>query len=143
MSATSGIGPDGDDSQEHPQGPDATKPEEQATWEAIVAELRQDPALRAPMPEPRTPDPVIDELLDEGAFVPDEPPPLRLPRTRRARFGWMAAIGGPVLALLSRLIGLPSAITAIGVLLGIAGFVVLVAQLPDRRSPDDSDGAIV
>jgi len=134
---------DHDDPGMKSDGPGATQPpDEDQRWAEIVADLRRDPALRSPMPPPRTLDPVIDELLDDGSFVPDEPPPLRLPRTRLARFGWTAAIGGPVLALLSRVVSLPTAITGIGVLIGIAGFVVLVAGLPDRRS-DDGDGAVV
>ena len=120
-----------------------SEPSDDERWAAIVADLRRDPALRSPMPPPRSLDPVIDELLDEGSFVPAEPPPLRLPRTRLARFGWAAVIVGPLLALLSRLISLPSTLTAIGVLTGLAGFVVLVARLPERRSPDDGDGAVV
>ena len=126
-----------------PPGPGDGEPSEQQRWESIVAELRQDPALRAPMPEPAQPDPMIDELLDDGEFVPQEPPPLQLPRTRLARFGWAGVIGGPVLALASRVLSLPPILTTMGVLAGIAGFVLLVTRLPDRRPEDDGDGAVV
>lgn len=126
-----------------PTGPEPAEPSEDQRWAEIVASLRADPALRVPMPEPTSPDPMIDELLDDGAFVPPEPAPLRLPRTRIARFAWTAALGGPALALLSRVLSLPSILTAIGVITGIAGFIVLVARLPDRRADDDSNGAVV
>ncbi|MET9499579.1 hypothetical protein [Streptomyces sp. NPDC006552] len=83
---------------------------------------------------------------DEGHFVPPEPPPL--PESDvTARFAWLAVIGGPVLLLVSVLLGWSMtwwlATVCIGGFLG--GFATLVGRM---KSDDDEDedpgrGAVV
>ncbi|CAM5378458.1 hypothetical protein [Streptomyces aurantiogriseus] len=84
-------------------------------------------------PEPSEAD--FDEG-DEGHFVPPEPPPLPAADTT-AKFAWLGVIGGPVLLLLSILLGWDMtwwlATVSIGGFLG--GFATLVA----RMRPDDED----
>ncbi|MEV5609426.1 hypothetical protein [Streptomyces sp. NPDC052225] len=83
---------------------------------------------------------------DEGHFVPPEPPPLPEADVT-AKFAWLAVIGGPVLLLVSVLLGWSMtwwlATVCIGGFLG--GFATLVARM---RSDDDEDddpgrGAVV
>ncbi|MFI9543490.1 hypothetical protein ACIHAR_05995 [Streptomyces sp. NPDC052016] len=73
---------------------------------------------------------------DEGHFVPPEPPPLPAADTT-ARFAWLGVIGGPLLLLVSILLGWDMtwwlATVCIGGFLG--GFATLVL----RMRPDDED----
>lgn len=81
---------------------------------------------------------------DEDDFVPPEPPPI--PRgTVAARFAWLGAIGGPILMLISALLGLGTPIAAVGLIGFITGFGALVAMTPDRPRTDDGwdDGAVL
>jgi hypothetical protein len=98
----------------------------------------------AATPGPRDfslPDP--DELLEsEDGFVPPEPPPLPRPSHPADKWGWGAAIGGPVLLVGSTMLGLPTWIGGIGVAAFIAGFVTLVARMRNERDSGD-DGAVV
>ncbi|MFF3497615.1 hypothetical protein [Streptomyces sp. NPDC003247] len=75
---------------------------------------------------------------DEGHFVPPEPPPLPAADTT-ARFAWLGVVGGPVLLLLSVLLGWEMtwwlATVGIGGFLG--GFATLVARM---RTDDEDDG---
>jgi hypothetical protein len=81
---------------------------------------------------------------DEDDFVPLEPPPIPRGDTV-SRFAWLGAVGGPVLMVLTALLGLPSAVAAIGLAGFVVGFGVLVARMPDRGRQDDGwdDGAVL
>ena len=81
---------------------------------------------------------------DEDDFVPPEPPPLPHGDTV-SRFAWLGAVGGPLLMVLTALVGLPSAVAAIGLAGFVVGFGVLVARMPDRGRRDDGwdDGAVL
>jgi hypothetical protein len=81
---------------------------------------------------------------DEDDFVPPEPPPLPRGDTV-SRFAWLGAVGGPILMVLTALLGLPSVAAAIGLAGFVAGFGVLVARMPDRGRQDDGwdDGAVL
>lgn len=83
---------------------------------------------------------------DEDHYVPEPPPPL--PEIDRiSRFAWAGALGGPLLLLLATLAGIPLAgwVGALAVAAFVAGFVTLVARMPDRPPPDSGpdDGAVV
>ncbi|GAA5161974.1 hypothetical protein [Ornithinimicrobium tianjinense] len=94
--------------------------------------------------EPRTPEgmatdhrsyePPEDE--DDEHFVPPPPPPLP---AGDLHF-WAIVIGlvlGPLLVALSAVVPLLSSVwTTVGVLLTLAGFVLLVLRLPRRRDGD-------
>ncbi|SFC72412.1 hypothetical protein [Streptomyces aidingensis] len=83
---------------------------------------------------------------DEGHFEPPEPPPL--PESDlTTRFAWTAVLGGPLLLVLTVLLGRPMswwiAVLGIGGFLG--GFATLVARMRDGRDdwPDPGGGAVV
>ncbi|MGY0023413.1 hypothetical protein [Streptomyces sp. cg35] len=89
-------------------------------------------------PEPSESD--FDED-DEGHFVPPEPPPL--PESDvTSRFAWLAVIGGPVLLLVSVLLGWSMtwwlATLCVGGFLG--GFATLVARMQSGEDEDDDPG---
>ncbi|MFI6032685.1 hypothetical protein ACIBBD_00610 [Streptomyces sp. NPDC051315] len=73
---------------------------------------------------------------DEGHFVPPEPPPLPAADTT-AKFAWLGVIGGPVLLLLSVLLGWD--MTWWLATVGIGGFLGGFATLVMRMRPDDED----
>jgi len=123
-----------------PGHPDHAAQREKRAWDAIVADLSG--TLDIGDLEP-TPDPVIDELLDDdGDYVPPHPPPLAAPTRVIARFAWAGALGGPVFAFIAYVMDLGTLLGAAGVLAGIAGFATLVARMPHERDSDD-DGAVV
>lgn len=84
---------------------------------------------------------------DDGGddrFVPPEPPPL--PRgDARSRLAWAGALGGPLFFLLSLLIwrSVPNILLAAAALAFVAGFITLVARLPDHRDDGWDDGAVL
>ncbi|MFG2571855.1 hypothetical protein [Streptomyces sp. NPDC048481] len=77
-----------------------------------------------------------DEDDDEGHFVPPEPPPLPAADTT-AKFAWLGVIGGPVLLLLSVLLGWEMTWWLTTVCVG--GFLGGFATLVVRMRPDDED----
>ncbi|MEV1021424.1 hypothetical protein [Streptomyces sp. NPDC050264] len=90
------------------------------------------------VPEPAESD--FDED-DEGHFVPPEPPPL--PETDvTARFAWLAVIGGPVLLLVSVLLGWSMTWWLTTVCVGgfLGGFATLVARMQSGEDEDDDPG---
>lgn len=127
-------------------------------WDAIVADLSGDldlAGLRMPDDaQPEVPaelrhanaEPDLLDALDEiDAFVPPEPPPLRLPADRLVRAGWAGIIGGPVIILANRWLHMGSFVTMLGGLAFLAGFATLIARMRDERD-DDHDitgGAVV
>ncbi|MZD06349.1 hypothetical protein GTW43_14775 [Streptomyces sp. SID5785] len=78
---------------------------------------------------------------DEGHFVPPEPPPLPEADVT-SRFAWLAVVGGPVLLLVSVLLGWDMtwwlATLCIGGFLG--GFATLVARMQPGDDEDDDPG---
>ncbi|MBO1333367.1 hypothetical protein [Streptomyces sp. VRA16 Mangrove soil] len=99
----------------------------------------------AATPGPRdytTPEPSDDDLGDddEGHFVQPDPP---LPEADvTAKFAWLAVVGGPVLLLLTVLLGWDMtwwlATLCIGGFLG--GFATLVARMQPGDDEDDDPG---
>jgi hypothetical protein len=83
-----------------------------------------------------------DDPVEE--FVPPDPPPLP-PGDRATRMAWYGVLGGPAFLLLCAMFwkDLPTwmLLAAIGAFL--AGFVALVARLPNERPDDPDDGAVV
>jgi len=123
-------------------------------WDAIVADLSQDPNLAAAdaqvaqtnrEPAASQSDPMIDELLSDGHFEPPEPPPLPRPADLISRLAWAGAILGPVLILAAQIFALPWILKAAGGVAALAGFATLVMKLPDRHRhvEDGTDGAVV
>ncbi|MFG2646482.1 hypothetical protein [Streptomyces sp. NPDC048436] len=95
------------------------------------------------------PEPSDDDLDadDEGHFVPPEPPPLP-DGDVTAKFAWLAVLGGPLLMLLTVLLGWQMtwwlATVSIGGFLG--GFATLVARMKgddDEEHDDPGRGAVV
>ncbi|MEV0524746.1 hypothetical protein AB0I66_15090 [Streptomyces sp. NPDC050439] len=84
---------------------------------------------------------------DEGHFVPPEPPPLPAADVT-AKFAWLAVLGGPLLLLLTVLLGWQMtwwlATLSIGGFLG--GFATLVSRMKgddDEENEDPGRGAVV
>ena len=136
------------------------EPDEKAAWEAIVADLSQDPNLvrhtfitPPAAPPTSTPDPLepdaddafIDALLDEGheSFEPPDPGPLELPKHPIARFAWAGALGGPVLLILANVLSWGKFISGVAIAAAAIGFVTLIARHSDEREDDGNDGAVV
>ncbi|MCA1224306.1 hypothetical protein LCE31_39495 [Streptomyces sp. 8L] len=93
------------------------------------------PGVGVPVPVgPRDVEPVEDP--DEGHFVPPEPPPL--PESdATAKFAWLGAIGGPVLALLA--VVFQWDMTWWLTTLCAGGFLGGIATLVARMKQDDDD----
>lgn len=84
------------------------------------------------------------EEVDEGGYVPPEPPPF--PRGDLvARLAWGAVIGGPVFLLIAALLwrSMPTLMLLVALLAFVAGFVTLVARMPPDHPDDQDDGAVV
>lgn len=85
------------------------------------------------------------ELIeDDGHFVPPTPPPL--PETDPiTRLAWGALLGGPLLILISTLLGLIlepwMVLGALAAFLG--GFITLVVRMRDHKPEGWDDGAVV
>lgn len=130
--------PDSEDSE--PERPD------QEAWDAIVADLSGQvdlgPQFR-PDPKPEEFD-YIDAYFDEG-YQPPEPPPIQVPVDAISRFAWAGVIGGPVIMLVSYVIGLGSVISVAGLVATVAGFAFLIAKRDKHVPPgqDFGDGAVV
>ncbi len=85
-----------------------------------------------------------DRGNDIDDYVPPPPPPL--PATDAiTRLAWAAAIGGPILLVLSALFSLGTKVTSLALAAFVGGFATLVARLPDRAGRDDGwdDGAVL
>jgi hypothetical protein len=84
---------------------------------------------------------------DEDHFVPPEPPPLPQADTT-TKFGWVAALGGPLLLLAAILFGLDFTwwLVTLGVGGFIGGFLTLMTRLREGGEDDYDDpggGAVV
>ncbi|MEU1313478.1 hypothetical protein ABZ419_31935 [Streptomyces cinnamoneus] len=98
-----------------------------------------------PAPEPADGGGAAD--VDEGHFVPPEPPPLPTGDVT-SRFAWIAVLGGPLLLLVMVLLQqeLTWWITTLGVGGFLGGFATLVLRMKDGDDEDDDDpgrGAVV
>ena len=80
---------------------------------------------------------------DADMFVPPPPPAIPAPRDQVSRFAWGGVLLGPILLLLTVLLGLPGIITAAGLAMFIAGFGTLVARKDDTPREGWDDGAVV
>jgi hypothetical protein len=122
-------------------------------WDAIVADLSGEMQLLPQQREERPrelEDPAPEQMdffdaLDViDAFVPPEPPPLRLPADRLVRAGWAGVLGGPMLVLAERWWNLGSFVTMLGGLAFLAGFTTLIARMRNERDEDhDATGGAV
>ncbi len=95
-------------------------------------------------PEPDPADAPADDPEDH--FVPPPPPPL--PQVdRTTRLAWAALLGGPLLILLSAIlgIGLESWVVLLSLAGFLGGFATLVARMGDKPRQDDGwdDGAVL
>lgn len=130
-----------------PQHPERGSGDEEVDrqFEEIVAGLREPRHLGERTPEGMATDHRSYEVPDEeDHFVPPEPPPLP---AGDLHF-WAIVVGlvlGPTLVVLSAVVPvLGRGWTTVGVLLAVAGFVLLVLRQPHRHRPDDgSHGAQV
>ena len=128
-----------------------------SAWDAIVADLSGSmqmdigdlgaqmsatPCASTKSEPGQDPDPFIEELLAEGHFEPALPEPIPMPDTI-GRFAWAAALGGPLLIVMSAVFGLGSAVTTVALLASIAGFVTLVARKREPETDRPDDGAVV
>lgn len=126
--------------------------DEDAAWRAIVenyGELElgpepEPPSYQPPEPAPRAEPPTTD--VDEGHYVPPDPPPLpRLALHRK--LAWFGLLGCPLVLLIGAVLGVeyPSWLALLMALAFIGGFVYLVATMPRRRNDDwdGDDGAVL
>jgi hypothetical protein len=101
------------------------------------------PSALGPGPVVAVPDP--DPIGLDEHYEPPEPPPL--PHADLAsRLTWAAVIGGPLVLLLAAVLPglIPSFVLALALLAFVAGFVVMVARMPNERPFDGpDDGAVV
>jgi hypothetical protein len=140
-------------------GFDAPESEPVGRWSA----LEDDPEPLEPLEPPErprlssrlvrrsdapTPDPETVEVPEdpEDHFVPPPPPPL--PEVDRVtRLAWASLIGGPLLILVSAVlgIGLESWVVLLALAAFLGGFGTLVARMGDRPRQDDGwdDGAVL
>lgn len=140
-------------------------PDEEEAWRSIVADLSKDPNFTrhtfvtppAPVeaepqpdaveaePQPDADDEFITELLSDEheEFQAPDPGPLELPSHPIARFAWAGALGGPVLLILSNVLGLGRFISGTALAASVIGFVTLIARHSDERKDNGDDGAVV
>ena len=146
-------------------GYDATAPDPPSAWHLPAPPERPTPPPEPPSPPSAAPPPTAPTPAapapqpastgdlnspasweDEGHFVPPPPPPLPTVEPRR-KLAWGALLAGPVLGLLSFVLGIrvPDWLTVLLVLGFVGGFVYLVATM--RASRDDGwpgdDGAVL
>ncbi len=142
------------------EGSDDREQREQQAWEAIVADLsgqmqhlddepsvaqRDEVFIQALLDEPNLDESGLDDPHgdDVDGFQPPDPGPLPMPTDAISRFAWAGAIGGPLLVLLSFLLGLGTFVAGLGVAGFVLGFVTLIIRMPDRDREDGDDGAVV
>jgi hypothetical protein len=133
-----------------PHHPDSNDPDDQKTWDAIVADLSGQVDLGPqftpdPTPQELAPGPdYIDAYFDEG-YEPPEPPPIQVPADAITRFAWAGVLGGPLLMLFGYVLGLGSAIAITGLVATVGGFAFLISKRDKHEPPgeDFGDGAVV
>ena len=141
--------PDDDRPPEEPEAVRRERLDEDAAWQAIVAnygdlELGPEPE---PAPAPRYEEPAPEPEDDEQHYVPPEPPPLPRLDARR-KLAWFGLVGCPLVMLIGAVLGVtyPGWAAVLMALAFIGGFVYLVATMPRRRNDDDwggDDGAVI
>jgi len=82
-----------------------------------------------------------DEHDDE--FLPPHPPEIPRPKDHISRFAWGGVVLGPLLLLLTAVLGLPSILTTAGLAAFIIGFGTLVARREENPREGWDDGAVV
>jgi hypothetical protein len=106
---------------------------------------RADQPPPAPVQRPRAEDehPELQEN-DADHFVPQEVPPVALPKGRRG-VAWAGLFGVPVLVVLSIALSIHLSSLAAFLLLAwfIGGFVYLVATMKDKPTDGWDDGAVL
>lgn len=133
------------------QSPNRDPGDEEAAWDAIVADLSGQIDL-GPEFRPETPTELhpadeydyIDAYFDEG-YEPPEPPPFRAAPDAISRFAWAGVLGGPLLAVGGYVLHFGDLIGGLGIAAAITGFFVLVARRDKHVPPgeDHGDGAVV
>ena len=81
--------------------------------------------------------------VEEERYIPPDPPPL--PRGDLiSRLAWAGALGGPIFLLVAVIAWrtAPQLLLMLAIVAFVAGFVTLVARMPQHRD-DDGDGAVV
>jgi hypothetical protein len=117
-------------------GPELAEPE-------AVPVVEPAPAPATP-PRRRAEDAAGEEAEDAERYVPPEPPPLPHGDLISV-LAWVGALGGPVFLLVA-VIGwktAPQYLLMIAIVAFVAGFVTLVARMPQHRDDDGDDGAVV
>jgi hypothetical protein len=76
-------------------------------------------------------------------FVPPAPPDIPQPKDRISRFAWGGVVLGPLLLLLTAVLGLPNILTTAGLAAFIVGFGTLVARREETPREGWDDGAVV
>ncbi|MFF1478821.1 hypothetical protein ACFVYD_14815 [Streptomyces sp. NPDC058301] len=127
---------------EPPAAPAAPEPPEPPEPKPLGSSVVFAPGVGGPrdfsVAEPADSD--LDDV-DEGHFVPPEPPPL--PETDvTAKFAWLGVIGGPLLMLLAAVLQWEFTwwLTTLGVGGFIGGFGTLVARMSQDDEEDDDPG---
>lgn len=122
--------------------------DEEAAWAQIVAGYDDEPEERAPAPGPAVRSYTVyaagtgprdwqaPDAEDEEHFVPPEPPPLPEADTT-TKFGWLGALGGPLLLLAAVLFRFD--VTWWLLTLGVGGFIGGCFTLATRLRPGDED----
>lgn len=121
-------------------------PDEEAAWAQIVAGYDDEPETEEPAPAVRSytvyaagtgpRDWKAPDDADEEHFVPPEPPPLPESDTT-TKFGWVGALGGPLLLLAAILFRFD--LTWWLLTLGVGGFIGGCLTLATRLRPGDED----
>ena len=89
-------------------------------------------------------DPVVEHEDDEEGYVPPDPPPL--PHLDFVgSLAWAGALGGPMFLLFAVIFWrtAPQILLMLAIVAFVGGFVTLVARMPQHRSDDGDDGAVV
>ncbi|MCF3962778.1 hypothetical protein [Streptomyces fuscigenes] len=154
LDSKSGAAPQGGPDEEEPgtaagtgaEGPGAGAGPGEVPPRALGGSVVFAPGVGIPVPTgPRDFRPADDP--DEGHFVPPEPPPLP-EADATAKFAWLGALGGPVLALVAVLLQWDMTWWLTTVCAGgfLGGIATLVARMKHDDEDDDGDpgrGAVV
>lgn len=116
-------------------------PEDEAAWQAIVANYGAEPEFPPVLDEP---EPVAAPEPDEGHFVPPAVPPAPRPVGLRG-LAWVGVIGVPILTLLLAVLPWHAPGWLLVLLLAwfAGGFVYLVATMNGPSRDGWDDGAVV
>ena len=76
-------------------------------------------------------------------FVPPTPPEIPRPKDQLSRLAWGGVVLGPLLLLLSAVLGLPDILTTVGIAAFVLGFATLIARKEEEPREGWDDGAVV